>query len=44
MADNVQQLAEQSKAASNSIQELVPKILAKLDGVKSINEHLSSSP
>lgn len=38
VADNVQQLAEQSKAASNSIQELVPKILEKLDGVKSINE------
>ena len=38
VADNVQQLAEQSKVASNSIQELVPKILAKLDGVKSINE------
>lgn len=38
VADSVQQLAEQSKAASNSIQELVPKILAKLEGVKSINE------
>ena len=38
VAGNVQQLAEQSKAASNSIQELVPKILAKLEGVKSINE------
>lgn len=38
VADNVQQLAEQSKAASNSIQELVPKILDQLEGVKSINE------
>lgn len=38
VADNVQQLAEQSKSASNSIQELVPKILAMLEGVKSINE------
>ena len=38
VANNVQQLAEQSKAASSSIQELVPKIQAKLDGVKSINE------
>ena len=38
VADNVQQLAEQSKAASSSIQELVPKIQAKLEGVKSINE------
>ncbi len=38
VAGNVQQLAEQSKAASNSIQELVPKIQAKLEGVKSINE------
>lgn len=38
VAGNVQQLAEQSKAASNSIQELVPKILDKLEGVKSINE------
>ncbi|MBD5445107.1 MAG: hypothetical protein HDR29_06090, partial [Lachnospiraceae bacterium] len=38
VADNVQQLAEQSKAASNSIQELVPKIVDKLEGVKSINE------
>ncbi|MDE6745978.1 MAG: hypothetical protein K2J72_04980 [Oscillospiraceae bacterium] len=32
MAGNVQQLAEQSKVASNSIQELVPKIMAKLEG------------
>ncbi|MCM1259119.1 MAG: methyl-accepting chemotaxis protein [Roseburia sp.] len=38
VAGNVQQLAEQSKAASNSIQELVSKILDKLKGVKSINE------
>lgn len=38
VAGNVQQLAEQSKAASSSIQELVPKILSKLEGVKSINE------
>lgn len=38
VADNVQKLAEQSKSASNSIQELVPKILAMLEGVKSINE------
>lgn len=38
VADNVQQLAEQSRAASDSIGELVPKVLAKLDGVKSINE------
>ena len=38
MADNVQQLAEQSKVASSSIQELVPKILDKLEGVKSFNE------
>ena len=38
VANNVQQLAEQSKAASTSIQELVPKILSKLEGVKSINE------
>ena len=37
VADNVQQLAEQSKVASNSIQELIPKILALLEGVKSIN-------
>lgn len=37
VADNVQQLAEQSNAASNSIQELVPKILARLEGVKTIN-------
>lgn len=38
VASNVQQLAEQSKVASSSIQELVPKILDKLEGVKSINE------
>lgn len=38
VAGNVQQLAEQSKVASSSIQELVPKILSKLEGVKSINE------
>ena len=38
VADNVQQLAEQSKAASSSIQEIVPKIQARLEGVKSINE------
>ena len=37
VADNVQQLAEQSKEASNSIQELVPQILARLEGVKSVN-------
>lgn len=38
VAGNVQQLAEQSKAASNSIQELVPKVKDKLEGVKSISE------
>ena len=38
VADNVRQLAEQSRAASASIGELVPKVLARLEDVKSINE------